>query len=87
MGNFIFGLAEIAAVIVFIAALTQGKGFWPAVRAGVGVMILGFLAVLALGLLGLAIQLTFGLLTMAFWVFLVYCLVVVVARVIKGATV
>lgn len=86
MGGFLFWLAEVGAVVVFIIALVQGKSFWTAVRAGVGVLILGFLAVVALGLLGVAINLTLGLLNLAFWVFLVYCIVVVIAKFLRGGS-
>lgn len=80
MGNFLFSLAEVAAVIVFIVALAQGKGFGNAVRAGIGVLILGFVAVLALGLLFGLIQLAAGLAMVALWIVAIYAIVVVIAR-------
>ena len=85
VGEFLFGLAEFVALIVFIMALVQGKGFWNAVRMGVGVLILGVVAVLVLGLLGFAFKLTMGLLTLALWGLVVYAVVVFVAKALRGA--
>ncbi|HEY3411942.1 MAG TPA: hypothetical protein VGM51_02685 [Armatimonadota bacterium] len=85
MGEFLFGLAEFLALIVFIVALVQGKGFWNAVRMGVGVLILGVVAVLVLGLLGFAFRLTMGLLTLALWGIVIYAIVVFLAKALRGA--
>jgi hypothetical protein len=85
LGQFLFGLAEFLALIVFIVALVQGKGFWNAVRMGVGVLILGVAAVLVLGLLGFAFKLTMGLLSLALWGLVVYVIVVFVAKALRGA--
>jgi len=84
MGDFIWSVAVLAAVIVFFAALMQGKGFWNAVRMGAGVLILGFIAVVALGLLAFGLQLTLGLLTIALWLAVIFGIIVVVARVVRG---
>lgn len=85
LGEFVFGVAEFVALIVFIATLTQGKGFWNAVRAGVGVLILGVVAVVALGVLGFAVSLTLGLLHLALWGLVIYAIVVFIARALRGA--
>jgi ABC-type uncharacterized transport system permease subunit len=85
MGEFLFGLAEFLALIVFIVALVQGKGFWNAVRMGVGVLILGVAAVLVLGLLVFGLKLTMGLLSLALWGVLIYAIVVFVAKALRGA--
>jgi hypothetical protein len=87
MGNVLFVIAELAAVIVFISALAQGKGFGNAVRMSLGVLILGVVAVIALGVLAGILQLTVGLLTIALWVALIYAIVVVLAKVLRGSAV
>ena len=84
-GEILFGLAEFVALIIFILALVQGKGFWNAVRMGVGVLIIGVVAVLALGLLGFAFKLTMGLLTLALYGLVIYAVVVLVARALRGS--
>ena len=39
MDSGIWGLVQLAALVVFIVALFQGKGFWNAARAGVGTLV------------------------------------------------
>lgn len=85
MNDFIMSVAVIAAVIVFAAALTQGKGFWNAVRMGVGVLILGIAAVIVLGVAFGLLKLTMALLIMALWMAVIFGIIVVVAKVIRGA--
>lgn len=85
MNDFIMSVAVIAAVIVFAAALTQGKGFWNAVRMGVGVLILGIVAVIVLGVAFGLLKLTMALLIMALWMAVIFGIIVVVAKVIRGA--
>lgn len=85
MGNFLFGIAELAAVIVFISALAQGKGFGNAVRMSLGVLIVGVVAVIALGVLFGLLKLTMTLLYLAIWVALIYAIVVVVAKALRGS--
>lgn len=84
MGEFLFALAELAAVIVFIVALVQGKGFWNAVRMGVGVMVLGLVAAVAITILAFGLAVVGRLLMLALWVALIYALVIVVAKVLRG---
>lgn len=85
MNDFIMSVAVIAAVIVFAAGLTQGKGFWNAVRMGVGVLILGIAAVIVLGVAFGLLKLTMALLIMTLWMAVIFGIIVVVAKVIRGA--
>ncbi|HOC31102.1 MAG: hypothetical protein GYA63_04935 [Armatimonadetes bacterium] len=85
MGNLIWSLSVIVALVVFIAALAQGKNFGVALRMGVGVLIIGLAAVFVLNILGWALGFLLSLLWVAVWVAIVYGLIVVAGKAIKGA--
>jgi ABC-type uncharacterized transport system permease subunit len=86
MTDFLWLLTEVAAVIVFVTALMQGKSFWTAVKMGVGVIILGLVVIIALGVLFGLLKITFALLSMVLWVVLIYVVIVFVVRMIRGTT-
>lgn len=84
MSDFIWSVAVLAAIVVFVTALIQGKGFWNAARMGLGVLVLGFIAILAIGLIFGILSLTLHILWLALWVAVIFGIVVVVARVVRG---
>ncbi|HEY3266401.1 MAG TPA: hypothetical protein VGM37_05705 [Armatimonadota bacterium] len=81
----LWGLAELAAFIVFVVGLVRGRGFFTALKMGIGVLILGAVAVVALGLLAVGLAIAVRLLILAIWLALIVGLVSVVGRVVKGA--
>jgi len=84
MSDFLWILTEVIALVVFVGALMRGRSFWTAVKMGVGVLILGLIAILALGLLFGLLKLTLALLGMVLWVVLIYAVIVFVVRLIRG---
>lgn len=84
MDSFLWILAEVIALVVFVAALMNGRSFWNAVKMGVGVLILGVIAIIGIRILmGVAVVLM-ALLTTLLWVALVFAVIVFVARLIRG---
>ena len=72
--------------LVFVMALVQGKSFWTAVKMGVGVIILGIVAIIVLGVAFGLLKITLALLSMVLWVVLIYAVLVFVVRMIRGTT-
>lgn len=81
----IWNLSVFVAFIVFIVALVQGKGFWNSARMAVGVIVLGFVAMLVLALGAAVLKMAAGLLVLALWVAIIVGIIAVAVRVIKGS--
>ena len=84
MSDFLWLLTEVLAIVVFVTALVQGKSFWTAVKMGVGVIILGIVAIIVLAVAFGLFKLTLALLGMVLWVVLIYAVLVFVIRMIRG---
>lgn len=85
MDGFLWVLTEVIALLVFVGALVKGRSFWSAVKMGVGVIILGIIAIIAVHILTGVAVLMMALLSALLWVALVFIGIVFVARLIRGA--
>ena len=72
------------ALVVFVVALLQGRSFGVALRMGVGVLIVALAAIVVLTLTGIVLNLALSLLWIVVWVAIVYGLIVVATRALKG---
>ena len=70
----LWNLTLLAGLLTFAVSLYQGRSFGAALRMGVGILIIGGAATLLLSLIGPLFALMGGLLTVAFWVLIVFAL-------------
>lgn len=84
MDNFLWVLTEVIALAVFVGALVKGRSFWNAVKMGVGVIILGIIAIIAVRILMGVAVVVMSLLITLLWVALVFAAIAFVVRLIRG---
>lgn len=84
MKDLIWSVAVLAAIVVFVAGLVQGRGLGGSARMGLGVLLLGFVAILVIGIAMGLLKLTLSLLGILLGLLVIFGLFVMAARAVRG---